>query len=127
MNSTAKVLVPNKEWLVQDGGNKIGSISKVKKGYAFLRNGKQVNFNDLAEITAQFGVAVFEEKIKKVKSEQVENKNYAIYDFPCSSKPYDPMYNVKKKLRYIKIQLQTNHKLVSYRCHILGLRKIFLV
>jgi hypothetical protein len=98
MNSTAKVLVPNKEWLVQDGRNKIGSISKIKKGYAFLRNGKQVNFNDLAEISAQFGVAVFEEKIKKVKSEQVENKNYAIYDFPCSSKPYDPMYNVKKKL-----------------------------
>jgi hypothetical protein len=98
MNSTAKVLVPNKEWLVQDGENKIGSISKAKKGYVFLKNGKQVNFNDLAEINAQFGVAIFEEKIKKVKSDQVDNKNYAIYDFPCSSKPYDPMYNVKKKL-----------------------------
>ena len=98
MNSTAKVLVPNKEWLVQDSGNKIGSISKAKKGYVFLKNGKQVNFNDLAEINAQFGVAIFEEKIKKVKSDQVDNKSYAIYDFPCSSKPYDPMYNVKKKL-----------------------------
>jgi hypothetical protein len=98
MNSTAKVLVPNKEWLVQDDGNKIGTISKAKKGYVFLRNGRQVNFNDLAEVNAQFGVAIFEEKLKKVKAEQADNKNYAIYDYPCGSKPYDPMYNVKKKL-----------------------------
>jgi hypothetical protein len=98
MNSTAKVLVPNKEWLVQDGSRKIGSISKAKKGYVFLKNGKQVSFDDLAEVNAQFGIALFEEKVKKLKTEQKENKVYAIYDFPCSSKPYDPVYNVRKKL-----------------------------
>jgi hypothetical protein len=98
MNSTAKVLVPNKEWLVRNETHKIGSISKQKKGYAFIKNGNKINFKNLNEINSQFGIAIFEETIKKVKSDTIENKNYAIYDYPCSSKPFEPVYNVKKKL-----------------------------
>lgn len=98
MNSTAKTLVPNKEWLIQDGGIKIGGISKDKKGYAFYKKGNKVSFKTLAEINAAFGVALSEENVKKIKEEAAENKNYAIYDYPCGSKPYGPVYNVKKKL-----------------------------
>jgi len=98
MNSTAKVLIPNKEWLVRDGASKIGSISKAKKGYTFLKNGKQISFQDLAEVKAQFGIEVFEESIKKIKKDAAEPKNYSIYDFPCSSKPFEPVYSVKQKL-----------------------------
>ena len=39
MNSTAKVLVPNKEWLVKFDDRKVGAISKVSKGYVFYRKG----------------------------------------------------------------------------------------
>jgi len=98
MNSTAKVLIPNKEWLVRDEASKIGSISKAKKGYTFLKNGKQISFKDLAEVKAQFGIEVFEESIKKIKKDAAESKNYSIYDFPCSSKPFEPVYSVKQKL-----------------------------
>jgi hypothetical protein len=98
MISTAKVLVPNKEWLVKDGSTKIGSISKAKKGYTFLKNGKQVSFKDLAEIKAQFGIEVFEESIKKLKKDPVESKTHSIYDYPCGSMPYEPVYSVKQKL-----------------------------
>ena len=80
MNSTAKILVPNKEWLITDDQEKIGSISKNKKGYTFLRNGKSVEFKDLTEIKNQFGIALFEESIKKHKDSS--DKNYSIYDFP---------------------------------------------
>jgi hypothetical protein len=98
MNSTAKVLIPNKEWLIRNESQKIGSISKQKKGYSFIKNGKQVNFKSLADINAQFGIAIFEENIKKARTDAVENKNYVIYDFPCNSKPHNPVYNVKKKI-----------------------------
>jgi hypothetical protein len=98
MNSTVKVLVPNREWLVKDGGVKIGGVSKDKKGYAFYKKGIKVNFKSLADINSAFGTALSEEAVKKIKEEAAENKNYAIYDFPCSSKPYEPVYNVKKKL-----------------------------
>ena len=97
MNSTAKVLVPEKEWLVKNNKNKIGSIAKSKKGYLFLHKGKSLKFQNLAEIQEQLGIALFEDSIKKIKSEP-DNKNYSIYDFPCSSKPYEPVYSVKEKL-----------------------------
>ena len=98
MNSTAKVLVPNKEWLIQDGGIKVGGVSKEKKGYTFYKNGNRVPFKTLTDINTAFGIALSEESVKKLKDEAAENKNYAIYDFPCRSKPYDPVYDVKKKL-----------------------------
>ena len=96
MNSTAKVVIPNKEWLVRDEKTKIGSVAKAKKGYVFFKNGRHINFDNLAEVNAQFGIAIFEESIKKVKKDSTEG--YYIYDFPCSSKPYESVYSVKKKL-----------------------------
>jgi len=96
MNSTAKVLVPDREWIIKDGDNKIASISKVKKGYLVLHNGVSIPFKDLAEIKSAIGIAFFEESIKNRKRE--ETAPYNIYGFPCKSKPYEPLYNVKKKL-----------------------------
>ena len=98
MSSTAKVLIPEKEWLVKDQNNKIGSISKVKKGYLFLRKGKVMPFQNLSDLKSQLGIALFESGISKVKNAPVESKNYVIYDYPCSSKPYEPVYSVKEKL-----------------------------
>ena len=98
MNSTAKVLIPNKEWLLKDGTTKIGSVTKSKKGYTFLKKGKQIGFKDLAEINAQFGIGLFEEGKKKQQTDSQDPKLFSIYDYPCTSKPYGPVYNVKKKL-----------------------------
>ena len=98
MNSTVKVLVPNKEWLIRDDSTKIGGISKDRKGYAFYKSGRKINFKSLAEINSVFGTTLSEETVKKIKEESNENKNYSIYDYPCSVEPYDPVYNVKKKL-----------------------------
>jgi hypothetical protein len=98
MNSTAKTLIPEKEWLVKNGEEKIGSIAKSKKGYMFLKNGKALNVKDLNEINSRFGISIFEESLKRVKQESSEFNGYSIYDFPCSARPCDPIYNVKKKL-----------------------------
>lgn len=95
MNSV-KTLVRNKEWLIRDSQHKIGSVAKAKKGYVFLRKGKQINFQNLSEIKIQFGISAFDENTKNIK-EPVDT-NYSIYNYPCRSKPYDPVYSVKKKL-----------------------------
>jgi hypothetical protein len=93
--STTKVLIPNKEWLITNGEFKIGSISKQKKGYTFNRNGRSIPFYDLDEIKSQLGFIKLAEPIKKTV-DTITNK--AIYDYPCSSKPYEPVYSVKDKL-----------------------------
>jgi hypothetical protein len=98
MNSTAKTLIPNKEWLIKDSGKKIGSIIKSKKGYSLLCNGQSMPLSDINSVKAQFGSALFEESFKKVKPQETETKNYSIYDFPCNTKPHNPIYSVKEKL-----------------------------
>ena len=98
MSSTAKILVPNKEWLVQDHEEKIGSISKNKKGYLFLCKGKSMPFKDLAEMKSKLGIVLFEESLKKIKVTHPEPLLHAIYDFPCHVKPHEPIYSIKEKL-----------------------------
>jgi hypothetical protein len=97
MNSTAKILVPDREWLVTNNNKKIGAITKNKKGYFFYHKGKPVGFKNLNDLKTQLGIALFEEGIKKIKNESAD-KSYNIYDYPCSSKPYEPVYSVKEKL-----------------------------
>ncbi len=94
--NTAKVLVPDKEWLVKNNHIKLGSISKNKKGYLFLRRGKSISFKSLSEVKEQLDIVFFEESIKRNKIQSTEN--YTIYDFPCRSRPFEPVYNLKKRL-----------------------------
>lgn len=95
--NTAKVLIPNKEWVVTEDRKKIGAITKDKKGYHFFHKGKTVGFKTLTELKTQLGIELFEDSVKK-KTPDSDNKNYIIYDFPCSSKPYEAVYSVKEKL-----------------------------
>lgn len=96
MNSIAKCLIPNKEWLVEDNGVKIGSISKNKKGYSFLCNGKQISL-DAGDVKTQFGNILLDNSLKTINS-GLGVDSYSIYNYPCSSKPFGPVYNVKQKL-----------------------------
>lgn len=95
MQVVSKVVIPNKEWIIEDHGNKIGTIAKNKKGYSFLRKGQIFGFKSLEEITKELGINLLEGKTPKFEIEPV---GHNIYDFPCSSKPFEPVYNVQRKL-----------------------------
>jgi hypothetical protein len=90
----SKVLIPNKEWIIEDSGKKIGSIAKNKKGYIFLRNGQ------IAELKSYKDVVDTLATIDKKKSPKfkIEPLTYTIYNYPCRTKPYNPVYNVKDRL-----------------------------
>lgn len=92
MKITSTILIPNKEWIIKENDSKIGSIEKVKKGYVFLKKGQKFNLKSITD----FELDVQDTKSKNKSSS--EFKNYHIYDFPCSSKPFEPLYNLKKKL-----------------------------
>jgi hypothetical protein len=121
MNSITKVLIPTKEWLVKDGENKLGTITKNKKGYMFLHKGQQIYFKDLEEVKSQFGIGVWEEGVKITKKSTPDNKNYNIYNYPCSTKPHEPVYNVKRKLPLFskslksKSQYCAGHYIIQFR------------
>lgn len=97
MSAVAKVLIPNKEWLIRSEVGKIASVIKQKKGYLVFQKGKTLPFKDLEEVNDKLGVSITEDKTKKPTLESTPI-NYNIYDYPCSSRPYQPVYDVKKKL-----------------------------
>ena len=96
MNAKSKVLIPNKEWIIEDSGQKIGSIEKKKKGYSFFRRGKFLEFKSLEEVKQELGINILDGGTSKKVEE--ESSGYLIYEYPCGSKPFEPVYNVRKKL-----------------------------
>lgn len=117
MSAIAKTLIPNKEWLLKRNGSKIGSLVKDKKGYNFLQKGTIVplkNFKDLKE----------NPDIQFENNSQVTEKQSAqsfIYDYPCSSVPFNPVYNVKNRLPLFskseksKSQYCAGHYVIQFR------------
>lgn len=95
-NLIAKTLVPNKTWLLEEQGKKVGTLNKEKRGYSFFQKGKRIVFTDLPAVKKKFGFDVIKESINYTKSSNTEIKS--IYDFPCNSRPFNPVYNIKKKL-----------------------------
>jgi len=90
----SKVLIPNKEWIIEDSGKKIGSIAKNKKGYIFLRNGQIAELKSYKDVV---DTLVTLENKKSTKFE-IEPLTHTIYNYPCRTKPYNPVYNVKDRL-----------------------------
>jgi hypothetical protein len=86
-----KELIPNKEWILKENGEKIGSISKNKKGYNLLRKGEKLSLKEPSEVGIELPT-------KKISSSIEIQQPYTIYDYPCSGKPYGPIYNIVKKL-----------------------------
>lgn len=95
-----KPLIDGKFWLIEAEGEKLGTLTKEKKGYSFMRKGQKVDIADLAVFQTLFGIEITEQQLKKEKTSTKKEaiSNYNIYEFPCSSKPYNPVYDVRKKL-----------------------------
>lgn len=97
MISVAKVLIPNKEWLIRNDTEKVGSIAKANEGYIFLHKGITINLPNLTEIKSRFGISLLDNGMA-TSTEDISTNKYSIYDFPCSSEPFEPMYSIKEKL-----------------------------
>lgn len=94
-----KALIDGKFWLIEAEGEKLGTLTKEKKGYSFMRKGQKVDIADLAVFNTLFGISITEEQLKKEKlSAKTNVAEHSIYEFPCSSKPYNPVYDVRQKL-----------------------------
>lgn len=94
MSVISKTIVPNKEWIITEDHTKIGSIAKEKKGYAFLKKGQRFEFKALKEIKEELGITDLSNEVECAFSED----HNSIYGYPCSAVPFEPVYNVKKKL-----------------------------
>lgn len=116
MSAIAKTIIQNKEWIVKKENTKIGTISKLKKGFVFYKNGNKIYFKDITELQKELGLPDFTTNSKKIKPVSVKSTDsYSIYDYPCKSKPYNPVFNLKKRLPiYTKSEKSKSHFCAGY-------------
>ena len=98
MTVRAKTLVKDKFWIVEEHGQKLGTLQKKDdNGWIFLskKDHRQV-FHTQESLFTKFGFNIFEEKTKEPIIEQ--SNNLEVHGFPCSQHPFNPMFDVQKQL-----------------------------
>jgi hypothetical protein len=104
----AKPVIKNKFWVVEDSGNKIATIQAVDDGsFVFVHNERRERFPTIKNLSKQYNI-VFDKANKKSN----KAKDNQIYGFPTSSKPYNELYDITRRLPvYTKLA-----KSKSYHC-----------
>lgn len=88
----AKPLIPNKEWIVENDGKKLGTLSKDKSGYVLLTKGTKIQFHDLKEVEQAIELVV------ELPSTNKHPKSKDVYGFETKTIPHNPLYDVQRKL-----------------------------
>ena len=107
MTTKAKPILNNKFWLVETDGEKIGTLSVCDDRYMFSNNYTTCFFNSDRQLKKHFGDFMFD-KIEQ----KVENVEKSVHGFPTNCVPYQPVFDVKRKLPLFS----KSNKSKSYYC-----------
>lgn len=106
MTVRAKTLVKDKFWIVEQNGEKLGTLQKQENnGWIFLskKDSRQV-FHTKESLFTKFGVDVFAEQQIREEEKRVDKwdvkqaEDFEVHGYPCSQKPYNPLWDVQKNL-----------------------------
>lgn len=93
MTIKAKSILPDKFWIVEDNGVKIGTLTLDENQYMFSNKNGTRFFDSEKSLKTKLGALEWEEK-----HNIIEDINYEIHGYPTSYKPYNPMFDIKHKL-----------------------------
>ena len=100
MTVRAKTLVKDKFWIVEEHGQKLGTLQKKDdNGWIFLskKDRRQV-FHTQESLFTRFGFNIFEKTSTPEEPIIEQTDNFEVHGFPCSQHPYNPMFDVQKQL-----------------------------
>ena len=100
MTVRAKTLVKDKFWIVEENGNKLGTLQKQEtNGWVFLSKQKdQEIFHTQESLFQKFGFRIFEQSNVAKTEDEIQTDNFDVHGYPCSQHPYNPMFDVQKQL-----------------------------
>jgi hypothetical protein len=93
MTIKAKPVLKNKFWIVEDNGERVGTISLSDDRFMLSTGGEVRFYDNKKQIEKQLGKTIFERDSSAKLEVQKE-----IYGYPTSTNPYNVMYDVKRKL-----------------------------
>ena len=95
MTLTAKPILKDKFWIVENNGDRVGTLSWNDDRFMFSNNVETCFFDNKKQINNRFGFVVWGEEENKIK---VSTEDNIAHGYPTSVKPYNSMYDVKRKL-----------------------------
>ena len=112
MQFIAKPVLENKFWIVEDNGQKVGTIRSNEHGVT-LQVGKQnQTFKALDELKQKMKVSFTGKDVATVDKQEHE-----VHGFPCKTEPYNPIYDLKRKLPlYTKTEGSQSFFCAGYFC-----------
>lgn len=97
MQLVAKPVLENKFWIVEDDGQKVGTIRSNDQGIVLQVGDVNKTFSCIKDLTN----VTFEGK----DVAKPEKQEYEVHGYPCKTQPYNPIYDLKRKLPiYTKTQ-----------------------
>ena len=94
MTVKASTVLKNKFWIVEDNGEKIGTLSYNDDRYLYSCNEETCFFDNQKQVLNKFGTIQWDNDIPKT----ITNTDQVVHGYPTSVIPYNTMYDVKQKL-----------------------------
>lgn len=91
MHLLAKPVLDDKFWVVEDEGTTIATIQATDKGVVLVSGQYRESYPSIKVLADRHQIH-FDSPPKKTKT------THEIYNFPCSSLPYNAVWDVKRKL-----------------------------
>lgn len=96
MTLKAKPVLKDKFWIVEDEGVRIGTLTLNDDRYMFSNSRETCFFDNTRQMKKKFGVdIIWSEATTNVLSPK---QTYDVHNYPASVKPYNELYDVKRKL-----------------------------
>ena len=93
MQFVAKPVLEDKFWILEDNGQKVGTIRSNENGVTLQVGSENQTFKALDELKLAMEVSF-------TGKDQIENvkENYEVHGYPCKTKPCNSIYDLKRKL-----------------------------
>ena len=106
MTVRAKTVVKDKFWIVEQNGEKLGTLSKQEdNGWIFLsKKDKRQVFHTQESLFTKFGFNMFDNQTNNEQEKNVDKwdvkqaESFEVHGYPCSQKPFNPLWDVQKNL-----------------------------
>ena len=101
MTMRAKILVKDKFWIIEENGQKLGTLQKKDdNGWNFLgKKDQRQEYPTPESLYEKFGSGIFASDITVPANEiKTEESEWHVHGYPCSQQPYNAMFDVQKQL-----------------------------
>lgn len=96
MTLEAKPVIKNKFWIVEESGQQVATIQAAPDGVVLVKDNQREKFPNIKLLSNRYNIHVG----SAPRGTKTVNKDHNIYGFPTGTRPYNALYDVRRRLPY---------------------------